>query len=131
MRLSTSFILCVLSFLSLSSCSEVDQTLKSFRLSADEIQPMATGYGAGLATDHITVDGKKVGYMYREEPDRPEDSGWRFFSGEESQAYVDDPENTMIYDVNTIANYDPAIIPFLDAPPGSEFGRVGDSFVAE
>ncbi|HZP59545.1 MAG TPA: DUF2185 domain-containing protein [Opitutaceae bacterium] len=52
------------------------------------------------------------------------DSGWRFFSGEEDQAYVDDSSHTMIYDVNTIANYDPAIIPYLTAPFGSAFGRV-------
>jgi hypothetical protein len=104
---------------------------KTFKLSADGIQDLAYGYGACFATDHITVDGKKVGYMYREEPDRPEDSGWRFFSGEESQEYVDDLENTAIYDVNTIANYDPSIIPYLDSPPGSAFGRRGDDFVPE
>jgi hypothetical protein len=28
-----------------------------------------------------------------------------------------------VYDVNTIANYDPEIIPFLDAPVGSAFER--------
>ena len=69
--------------------------------------------------------------MYREKADRPEDSGWRFFSGEETQEYIDDPNNTMIYDVNTIANYDPAIIPLLDAPTGSAFGRDGDDFILE
>jgi len=131
MRLPSSLIFCVLSFVCLSSCSGADQGMKKFKLSADEIVPIATGYGGCFATDHITVDGKKVGYMYREESDRPEDSGWRFFSADETQAYVDDPENTMIYDVNTIANYDRAIVPFLDAPPGSRFGRVGETFVAE
>jgi hypothetical protein len=61
--------------------------------------------------------------MYRQEPENSQDSGWRFFSGEETQAYVDDPGNFEIYDVNTIANYDPAITGFLDARPGSAFGR--------
>ena len=131
MRLPSSLILCVLSFVCFSSCSEAEQEMKKFKLSAEEIKPVATGYGYCFATDHITMNGKKVGYMYREEPDRPHDSGWRFFSGEETQAYVDDSENTTIYDVNTIANYDLAIVPFLDAPPGSKFGRDGDTFVAE
>jgi hypothetical protein len=31
-----------------------------------------------------------------------------------------------IYDVNTIANYDPSIIGHLDAPLGSAFGRNED-----
>ena len=97
---------------------------KHFKLSADQIQKLIAPMGSCFATDHITVDGKKVGYMYREEPDGDVDSGWRFFSGEESQEYVDDASHTMIYDVNTIANYDPAIIAYLDSPSGSAFGRI-------
>ena len=67
--------------------------------------------------------------MYREVPDFREDSGWRFNAGDESDEYMDDPKNHAIYEVNTIANYDPAIIPHLDAPIGSEFERVGDELV--
>jgi len=61
--------------------------------------------------------------MYGEGPDDDVDRGWRFFAGTESQEYLDDPNNLAIYDVNTIANYDPEIIPFLDAPIGSAFER--------
>ncbi len=100
---------------------------KKFKLSADQIRELAPGRGACYATDHITVDGKPVGYMYREAPDNELDSGWRFFSGEESQEYVDEPENTSIYDINTIANYDKAILEYLDAAPGSRFERVPGS----
>lgn len=41
-----------------------------------------------FATDRILVDGCKVGYMYREEPDSDSsmpDSGWRFNAGDESK----------------------------------------------
>jgi hypothetical protein len=58
--------------------------------------------------------------MYREEPDGDWDTGWRFFSGYESDDYVNDPDNLEIYQVNTIANYDPDIIPFLDSPVNVE-----------
>ena len=61
--------------------------------------------------------------MYREAPDSDVDSGWRFLSGDESQAYADEASNFAMYDVNTIANYDPEIIPFLNAPVGSAFER--------
>ena len=104
---------------------------KKFKLRADEIRDLAKGYGVCCATDQITVEGKPVGYMYREAPDFPEDGVWRFFSGEETQEYVDNPDNTMFYDCNTIANYDLDIIPFLDSPVGSAFGRQGNTFVAE
>jgi hypothetical protein len=50
-------------------------------------------------------------------------SGWAFMSGTETQAYLDDPSNTAIYSVNTIANYDPDIISFLNAPRGTAFER--------
>jgi len=33
------------------------------------------------------------------------------------------PDNHAIYDMNTIANYDPSIIPFPDSPIGSVFER--------
>jgi hypothetical protein len=44
-------------------------------------------------------------------------------SGYESDDYMNDPGNHGAYDVNTIANYDPDIVPFLDAPIGSAFER--------
>ena len=98
---------------------------KPFKIAAGDIRQLVTGRGGCFATDAITVDGRKVGYMYREEPDSAEDSGWRFFSGTESEEYLADPDHTSVYDVNTIANYDPAIIPLLDSPAGSAFERRG------
>jgi hypothetical protein len=97
--------------------------VKNFKLKAEQIKTLANGHGGCIATDMITVDGKQVGYMYREVPRNPQDSGWRFMSGSESQEYMDEPNNHAIYDVNTIANYDPEIIPFLNAPIGSAFER--------
>ena len=79
-----------------------------------------------FATDRIVVDGAKVGYMYREKPDAGSenpDSGWRFFAGDESDDYANDPNNVGIYALNTIANYDPDIIQLLDSPYGTAFGR--------
>jgi len=99
---------------------------KRFRLPASAIRPLAEGRGSCIASDLITVEGKGVGYMYREAPHDPNDSGWHFFSGKETQEYADEPGNFAIYDVNTIANYDPGIISYLDAPIGSAFGRDED-----
>jgi hypothetical protein len=99
---------------------------KAFKLPADAIQPLVHDAGACYATDMITVDGLPVRWMYREKPDNPWDSGWRFMSGLESDEYMDQPSNFEIYDVNTIANYDPSIIPFLDADVGSAFEKPGD-----
>ncbi|MCA0364913.1 MAG: DUF2185 domain-containing protein [Spirosomataceae bacterium] len=77
-----------------------------------------------LVTNKITVEGMKVGFMYREEPDDEDDSGWRFLSGTEDDDYMDDPENMMMVDLNVVANYDRAIIPILKKPVGSEWERI-------
>lgn len=99
---------------------------KDFRLSAEEIASLAPGLGACIATDRVVVDGCKVGYMYREEPDNRTDSGWRFFAGDEDEAYTADPDRLGVYEVNTVVNHDPAVLPFLDAPEGSRFERTDD-----
>ena len=75
------------------------------------------------------VDGAPVGYCYREEPDAGDeawDSGWRFTAGDESDAYMDDPDRSGIYALNTICNYDPEVIPLLDSEPGTAWSRGED-----
>ena len=105
---------------------------KKFRLNADEFGPVATGHGSCFASDHITVEGHKVGFMYREAPDNELDSGWRFLSGLETQEYLDDPDHLSIYDVNTIANYDASIAKHLTASVGSAFAKAeSGEFVEE
>lgn len=97
---------------------------KKFKIKTEDIKRIIPAQGGCMATDKITVDGLKVGYMYREESDFEVDSGWRIFSGTETLDYVDDSSNTEIYDLNTIANYDPSIIPYLSSPHGTELERI-------
>jgi hypothetical protein len=96
---------------------------KSFRLSPEQIEPLAPGLGSCIASDRITVDGLPVGFMYREEPEGDTDSGWRFMAGDEDEAYMEDPDRFGLYDLNTLANYDPDIVPLLDAPLDSAYER--------
>lgn len=104
-----------------------DKTLKPFRIPSEQMKELIPNVGGCFATDRILVDGCRVGYMYREEPDFAEDSGWRFFAGDETDEYIDDEWNTGIYSVNTVCNYDPEIISFIDAPTGSAFARDSNS----
>jgi hypothetical protein len=76
-----------------------------------------------IATDKVAVEGFRVGYMCRMEPDGPNDSGWRFATGEEGKSYMSNPSNFGVYTLNTIANGDPAIAPLLYKPFGSSFIR--------
>ncbi|MDC7783403.1 MULTISPECIES: DUF2185 domain-containing protein [Priestia] len=98
---------------------------KKFYLDASQIKQLIDSYEGCMATDRITVDGCKVGYMYREEPYEynEADSGWRFLSGDEDDRYMNNSKKHGVYLVNTICNYDPDIIPFLDAEPGTAYIR--------
>jgi hypothetical protein len=92
---------------------------KRFRIPGEQIRQLIPKMGGCYASDKILVDGEPVGYMYRQQPEKDWDSGWCFMSGTEDQAYADDPNHWAIYEVNTVANYDLAIIPYLQ----SEFPR--------
>ncbi len=96
---------------------------KHFRLRADEFRPIAPNRGHCFATNSITVDGYRVGFMYREQPSLPSDSGWRFFSVTETDEYAHAPGSVELHDVNTIANYDPEIVPWLESPFPVAFER--------
>ena len=97
---------------------------KKFKIPSEQIKRIVPPMGGCLATDKILVDGEPVGYMYREQPRHNTNSGWTFLSGTEDQAYADDPEHWAIYDVNTVANYDQTIIPYLDSEFGHAYERI-------
>src|SRR6218665_4049131 len=96
---------------------------KKIFISADQIKPLALGLGTCIATDKIAVQGLTVRFMYREAPIKPTDSGWRFLSGFESDAYMENANNQGAHDVNVIANIDPSIVGSLDAPIGAAFQK--------
>lgn len=82
-----------------------------------------SGFGYVLATHMLVDGGGTVRYMYHEAPDDSQDSGWRFFCGDEDDDYVSDPDNIGVYDVSTILAIDPDIRPWLDAPAGTAWER--------
>lgn len=99
---------------------------RDYHVKAADVKPLLSdwkGADGCIATNRITVEGRKVGYCYREEPDGGWDSGWRFTAGDESDEYMDDPNNAGIYKLNTICNDDPYIIPLLNTPAPCAFER--------
>lgn len=105
--------------------------MKKYKLKENEIRELTTVKGGCIASDRITVDGQKVGYMYRENPTNGTDSGWRFFSGDESDEYTNNPDNLSMFQLNTICNYDAYIIPFLEKEIGASFVRKNETFKQE
>ncbi len=105
---------------------EAAGTNRNYHVKADDMRELLhdwEGADGCLATSRVMVEGYKVGFCYREQPDGDWDSGWRFTAGDESDEYMDDPMNSGIYKLNTVCNDDPDIIPLLTAPYNSAFER--------
>lgn len=102
--------------------------MKNYKLKESDIKHILdwSGPDSCLASDDIVVNGKKVGYMFREYPTDKLDSGWRFFSSEEDYKSNKDID---IFKLNTICNYDQDIIRHMDSKVFSYFKREGDKFI--
>ena len=99
---------------------------RNFHVKAEDMKNLLLdwdGANGCIATNRITVEGCNVGFCYREKSNGDWDSGWRFTAGDESDEYIDDPNNSGIYGLNTICNDDPDIIPLLHTPAPCAFER--------
>ena len=71
----------------------------------------------------MLVEGKrKVRFMYREKGSN-QDSGWRFFCGDEDKDYINKPDNIIICDIHTILDIDKSVTPYLSAVVGLAYSR--------
>ena len=102
--------------------------MKDFKLNKEDIKKLIDMKGSCIASNKITVEGEKIGYMYREKPGNETDSGWRFFSGNEDDDYTNNPDNFNVFDINTICNYDDTIIPYLNSEINISYEKVDDLF---
>ena len=84
---------------------------------------IATGRVGCSVSKMIRVAGHPVGFLYRETPRDDRDSGWYLMAGPESAEYMADPANHAVYDLDSISEDHPEILPLLDAPIGSVFRR--------
>jgi hypothetical protein len=78
------------------------------------------GEQAALVSNKCFDKGQIVRFPYREKPDREEDSGWRLFSGEESDEEVNDPANIRKCNVYWLSDWDPTLIGVLQKRKAGE-----------
>ena len=86
-----------------------------------------------FVTNRVLYDGAAIGYLYREQPDVEEDSGWRIVCGDESEEYMDSSDNINFVSLGAVLNKDDRIIDLLDAPVGTvfEYDPSKKAFVSE
>ncbi|EGZ44499.1 DUF2185 domain-containing protein [Neisseria wadsworthii] len=72
-----------------------------------------------VASKTITEEKQPVGFAYREAPVFEHDSGWRFFRGNETDEYTDNPNNFTVCGINEITDRCPALLPILQETAGA------------
>jgi hypothetical protein len=80
-----------------------------------------------FVTNRILRDGQRIGYLYREEPDTKEDSGWRFLAGDEIDEYMDNSDNLAFVSIGAVLSRDDSILSLLEESCGSSFQRDPES----
>jgi hypothetical protein len=76
--------------------------------------------GASIVSKNILDRRGRVRWAVREPQENPSDNGWRFFSELDDEAYLSDPSNLLVASFNTVADIEPAVIPILNMPVGTD-----------
>jgi hypothetical protein len=76
-----------------------------------------------FVTNRVLLDGQRVGYLYREEPDEERDSGWRLTANDESEDYMSNADNVAYVSLGAVLSKDDSFRELLDSPAGSAFVR--------
>jgi hypothetical protein len=77
-----------------------------------------------LVSNQLTgPDGVQVGFAFRTESDDPQDSGWNFWSGEETEEYVKDSDNFSRFPLQHFLELDESLEEILDAEIGTSWER--------
>jgi hypothetical protein len=76
-----------------------------------------------IVSTMVFQEGETIRWMYREPPDGSEDSGWRLFTGHETQEYLDDSKNARLCVIAWLLDFDPTLMPAMRGGVGSAFER--------
>lgn len=82
----------------------------------------------GSIVSRNVLDGKApIRWAVREEQVNPVDNGWRFLSAIDDDEYLDDPAHMVVVDFNTVVGIEPAVLPLLYLPVGTDITIDRDS----
>ncbi len=76
--------------------------------------------GGCIITRSIYNGESKLRWIFREESKNENDNGWRVIGDKDTQEYLNNPNNSMIVDFNTLANIEPAVLSIYNMPVGTD-----------
>ncbi len=94
-------------------------------------QALNAALNYAVVSRQVSDEGEAVGFLYREEPAFEHDSGWRFFSGAESDEYADNPDHFVMMPLNKVTERYPELLPLMQYSEGAwEWDDSAECFVA-
>jgi hypothetical protein len=82
-----------------------------------------SGEKMALVSKMCMENGNIIRFLYREEPDNEQDSGWRMFTGLESDEYNSDSKNISLLNIYYLLDKDPTLLKPLKGDYGSAYER--------
>ena len=91
-------------------------------------QALSAALDRCIVTNTVVKQGRTRRLPLPRSPVFENDSGWRFFSGDETDEYTDDPDNFSVVSLSEITQSNPAIAALITQPEGSawEIGEDGE-----
>lgn len=76
--------------------------------------------GGCVVSNNIINKKGVLKWCIKEKPFNPADNGWRFLSDIDTEDFLNDSANMSIWDFNTIAEIEPAILSIYNLPIGTD-----------
>ena len=93
-------------------------------------QALSAALEYAIVSRQVSVDGEPIGFLYREPAAFPHDSGWRMFSGAESDEYVQDVSHFDTLALRDLVHAHPEIAALLKEKQGAwEWDDDAEAFV--
>ncbi|SFA75647.1 hypothetical protein SAMN05216312_101307 [Cohnella sp. OV330] len=89
----------------------------------DDPRWLDIGEKMALVSNKCLEKGNCVRWLYRETPDREDDSGWRLFEGTESDDYSSHASNISLVNIHSLLDKDPSLLMPLKGAIGTAFER--------
>ena len=82
-------------------------------------QALSNALSYAIVSKQVSQQHEAIGFLYREAAAFEHDSGWRFFSGAEDDAYANDSANYETLPLSQILTAHPEIAPLMQQSAGA------------
>lgn len=83
--------------------------------------------GGSIVSKNVLEQRAPLRWAFREEAVDAVDNGWRFLSAIDDEDYINDPANLTVASFNTVVYIEPAILPILHMPVGTDLTITRDA----